>query len=363
MRKLMPIQGLILSKSIYADLKIRAVLNNSYSYKDKIIFLNNNDYMKNKENFENDFLGLENIKEFDSIVIYETQSHNTAEVFNLKILISALYFTERLATSRKVKSCIYESDLSNNEFFNNYHLDGYFTDDYIKSDKWYVKLGNKKITRDDFDQFIVRAFSDELIDEYSRQNNFKPYTTQIEVNNRFLIKLEKVLLKINSEDKYSMKLKSVFMLYYKVLLDSDMNDTIVTYAIILEALLLRENEENSSKKVACRSACLLANEQPKTRKNFIANAIYKLYLYRSEIVHEGKNFLELGEESSIRAIMKITRHTIYLIIKYIIENNIKEVSEIENIVIDNKEKDDIDNAFKYVTINRNEPVHIIYNDE
>lgn len=366
MIKIMPLQGLKLSHSITTPLKIKHILNESHEYYDEIKLWTYEDYLTlKKENRLDHFIDLDKIKQFDLLISYETQSHNTAEVMNLKILIPALYFAMRLAEEKlRSDNLINIEGMNEHEFFENYHLEGFFGKDYIISDRWYVTLGNQKVTRDDFDQFIVRAFSDKILDEYERQSKFEPTVTEIKVNEDFMDKLKRVINKINKEDDYSKRLRSAFKIYYNVLSEANIDNSIVSYAIILESLLSKKNENNKARRISYRSACLVANNQTQERKYFIANAVYKLYAYRNKIVHDGVNFLQLDDESTLRATLKIIRHTIYSIIKNIIEHDIKTISEIEKIVEDNMNEDDISDSFQYVTIElQKDPIDIIYMGE
>lgn len=388
LEKFIPIQGIELTDSILVPLKIKHIYNESHIYYDEIKFLTYKDYTNFINNNEIYVINSSEISECDSIAMYTSQSHNTIEVFNIKLLVSALYFANRLTDTdglkekyiedfiikhsllKKIDKKIHdklntlankEYNRNEDEFFKNYILQGYWVHDYIKSDKWYVKLGNHKINRDDFDQFITRGFSLMLCDEYDRQINFKPKIVKIDTNEVFLSYLSIILTKVNEEDEYSKKLKSVLKIYYNVLGIIDIDNLIVSYITILEALLLKKSEQRAQKNiVAARSACLVADNQCKNRKTFIADIIACLYSYRNQIVHEGKTFLELADESTLTIIVNSTKHIIYLVIKYILIHDIKNVNEIKKIVKRNLENDNLETITEYITFIKGNPIKIIY---
>lgn len=337
------------------------------------------------------FINNDSINKCDLIAIFTTQSHNTMEIQNIKIILSAIYFADRMSNTSKLKENfirdrkeffykdginekdaiekiqkIYENN--ENEYFSNYHIGGYFDDyDEIRSLYWYISLGNMKVTNDNFDKHLTRGFSYELVDEYSRQANFNnyKYTIDIDVNKIFVEKLEIIVSRLNEDDEYSKKIKSALRLYYNILYEGDIEQSILTYASILETLLLKRNETKGQKsKVANRCACIVANNTAKEKKEFIANHVAYFYGYRNAIIHEGKSYLEIDNEVILSNIMCSIRHLIYFIIKYVVEHNVKEIKEIEKVVKINMKKDSIENTQGYITyIKENKSsISIIFNN-
>lgn len=390
MQKFIPIHGIRFTNSITLSLKIKHILNEEYTYYDNIQFWTYKDYSDFISKNQEYFINSDEINKCDSIAVYVSQAHNTIEVFNIKLLISIIYFAKRLsdtngskekyikefldrwgeilsASSDKVDLSKLE-DMANrkyfideNEFFKNYDLKGYWGEGYIHSDRWHVKLGNNKVSRDDFDRYITRGFSATLCDEYDRQVKFTPDVVSIETNDIFLNELSMLLNKINEEDEYSKKLKSAVRIYYDALGENNIDNLIVTYTTLLEALLLKKSEQQAQKiRVAVRCACIVADEQCKSRKTFIANIISCLYSYRNQIVHEGKTFLELGNEVAIDRVLSATKHIIYLCIKYIVKNDFRKVNEVIKVVESNLKKDNLQNGEEYITFEKGKAIALIY---
>ena len=102
----------------------------------------------------------------------------------------------------------------------------------------------------------------------------------------------------------------------------------------------------------------------KSAKTFIANQVSYFYNYRNSIIHDGKAFLEIDHESNIINILISIRHLIYFILKYVIENNIKEISDIETLVKHNLKSDGITDLRGYITYSKENPnnISLIYDD-
>lgn len=336
MCKAIPIHGIKFSSPFYIPMQIN---NNSTN---NFIFLNYKDF-KFLPNL-NDFSDVDKINDCDSIVIFGTQSHNTFEIINIKILLSMFYFADRLSNSN-IKNT--KSELS---FFRDCTVHGYFNKyDSITDYIWHIKLGNTPLCNDDFDQHITKIFSCFLCDEETRQAYFTPNSTTINITEEFLHNVSLLLNKINIPNQYSNKLKSALRLFYDTLYIKDFDSTILTYSMILETLLLSKNEDNQRKRVSVRSACIIANNNNIEAKKYIASLVYSFYEYRNKIVHDGQFSLDLADDVFLSYMLNSIRHIIYYIIKYILLMNVSSISELKNLVTENKEHDGLHNAFDYIS--------------
>lgn len=375
--KCVPIHGITLNRGIDVPILIEDI-RYVEKFSNRILMYGYNEYLKEASKFINNA----NIKECDLIAIFTTQSHNTMEIQNIKIILSAIYFADRMANTSKLKEnfinrfreyfCpdkidkLYEHREA--EYFSNYHIWGYFdNEDEIRPLYWYISLGNNKVTNDNFDKFLTRGFSYELVDEYYRQADFNKYkyTVNVDINKTFNEKMEAIVKRLNMDDEYSKKIKSALRLYYNVLYESDVENSILIYASILETLLLKRSESKGQKhRVANRCACIVANSMSKERKEFIANHVAYFYGYRNAIIHEGKSHLEIDNEVILSDILCSIRHLIYFIIKYVVEHNIQKVSEIQNLVKRNLEEDGIDEKIGYITYIKgdNSKISVIFDD-
>lgn len=389
MNKYIPIHGIKLNKSLSLIVPIKLVPPNMLMYSDNnyidsINFLTYAEYLN-----INSIINKNDIKECDLIAEFSSLSHNTLEVENLKILLSAIYFADRMSNTHEIKSKFIESMLSysvplcnnkeetlnyieklyvatKNEFFDIYNLAGYRdNNNIIKSLYWYISLGNLKVTNDNFDRFISRSFSSNLDDEYIRQSKFEVNSAHVNVDDTFINYLNSILKRLHDTDEYSKKIKSALRLYYSVLYESDIEQTILTYSSILETLLLQRNETKYQKvKVSNRCACIIANNMNKSAKTFIANQVSYFYTYRNAIIHDGKAYLEIDQETTIINILLSIRHSIYFILKYVIENNIKSILDIKTIVQNNLKSDCITDLNGYITYSKENPdnISLIYDE-
>lgn len=389
MNKYIPIHGIKLNKflSLIVPIKLvppNIIMYSDNNYIDSINFLTYAEYLN-----INSIINKNDIKECDLIAEFSSLSHNTLEVENLKILLSAIYFADRMSNTHEIKSKFIESMLSysvplcnnkeetlnyieklyvatKNEFFDIYNLAGYRdNNNIIKSLYWYISLGNLKVTNDNFDRFISRSFSSNLDDEYIRQSKFEVNSAHVNVDDTFINYLNSILKRLHDTDEYSKKIKSALRLYYSVLYESDIEQTILTYSSILETLLLQRNETKYQKvKISNRCACIIANNMNKSAKTFIANQVSYFYTYRNAIIHDGKAYLEIDQETTIINILLSIRHSIYFILKYVIENNIKSILDIKTIVQNNLKSDCITDLNGYITYSKENPdnISLIYDE-
>lgn len=387
--KYIPIHGIKLNKflSLIVPIKLvppNIIMYSDNNYIDSINFLTYAEYLN-----INSIINKNDIKECDLIAEFSSLSHNTLEVENLKILLSAIYFADRMSNTHEIKSKFIESMLSysvplcnnkeetlnyieklyvatKNEFFDIYNLAGYRdNNNIIKSLYWYISLGNLKVTNDNFDRFISRSFSSNLDDEYIRQSKFEVNSAHVNVDDTFINYLNSILKRLHDTDEYSKKIKSALRLYYSVLYESDIEQTILTYSSILETLLLQRNETKYQKvKISNRCACIIANNMNKSAKTFIANQVSYFYTYRNAIIHDGKAYLEIDQETTIINILLSIRHSIYFILKYVIENNIKSILDIKTIVQNNLKSDCITDLNGYITYSKENPdnISLIYDE-
>lgn len=348
MKKFVPINGLKLNDELILEFDGHKVLLMPYE--------------KFVSNFKNDIININEINVCDTIAAYNTKLHNTLEVVKIKEIISLFFFAYRLKETDK-----FEKDKEykiGNEFLDTYILNGFWNDKReIKGLVWDVSLGNIKISKENFDAYLTRGFCKNLNLEYTMQYKFYPKNIILNVDELLIEKTNIILSKIKLDDEYSKKLKSVLRIYYDVLNGYSLENTIIIYSTILEVLLLDKDESNQRKKVSVRGSCIIFNEEKKEKKEFLADIIYYFYTYRNAIVHDGKAYFELDDnEGMINIILNYIKHIIYFIVKYIVENNIKNISEIKNIVKSNCNKDSLSNAFDYIKYDKFQMLYLVWDD-
>lgn len=367
--KCIPIHGLKFDCNLTLKYKKRNVLFEK-DYKEKMYFITYENYVKE---FKNLMINGEEIKECDTIAIFFSKAHNTLEIHELKVILSALYFSWRMWLLEQQEEEFVLNDLMVYEHLNidlkeleekrkksrkkfndnNFYRNGAYDFTLLKRNgiyhSWYLKLGNSPIHKDDFDRFLTRAFSKEIGDEYNKQYRFDPHIQEVIVDERFS-RIAKRLINntFSLTNDYSNKIKSALRLYFKLINLQDVDEAIITYATILETLLLNDQENGEQRiKVPTRCACIIGNKQAKEKKTFIYNIVYSFYGYRNKIIHEGKTFVELDNDYTIFTILNYMKNIIVLIIKYVIENEIKSIDSFKTIVEENLKQDGILSGTKY----------------
>lgn len=156
------------------------------------------------------------------------------------------------------------------------------------------------------------------------------------------------------------KIQAVSYLYFDILnLYRNSNLSVITMATILETLLLKKSESNQRKKASVRAACIVADNMSVKRKNYVANGVYVFYEYRNGIVHDGKSYMAFTSEYAFDNLMSKIKNLIFCIIKFYIEHKIETIDELKQIVQKNVEKDHMNNAFDYITIDENAELRAI----
>lgn len=360
--KCIPIHGIVMNGEINTHVLIDNELYR-YKYVNLIKLISYDKYLKEYLPYE---VNKGDIKECTLVAVFMTEENNSMEVENLKVVISQLYFANRLANANNFKNEI--TQLVDNEYFHNYCIPGYFNNENrIELLDWYISLGNNPIARDNFDRFLTRGFSYGLNDEYYNQASLDDYknTVSIDVNSDFYKKASIIENRLNEGDEYSKKIRSALRLYYNLLYENDTEQSILTCASILETLLLKRNETKAQKsKVANRCACLVADHMSKEHKTFIANHVSYFYCYRNAIIHDGKSYLEIDDEVTMSRIMYSIKHIIYFILKFAFEHDIKDINEIKHVVRENLQIDGIDEKVGYITFSKenNSKIQLIFID-
>lgn len=312
---------------------------------------------------------------YDSVVAFLSQYHNSYEIQAVKSMISLLNIVDRIQNTNKrfqnfaeenqdVDDNIIKKIFNQNEsdFWKNDSLyEGYFDNsDSIVTNVWNINLGKTPINRDYFERFSVRYFDDDCIDEYDAQYNPIFSCKKIFVNQGMLDKYAQIFELIYTGKETYKKIQSVSYLYFDILnLYRNSNLAVITMATILETLLLKKNEKDQRKKASVRAACIIADDMPIKKKNYVANGVYVFYEYRNAIVHDGKSYMAFTEEFVFDKLMSKIKNIIFCIIKYYIDKKIETIDEIKQIVLKNANDDQLDNAFNYITIGEDDGTRVI----
>lgn len=296
------------------------------------------------------FINSDVIGECDTVVIYSSMANNSQEVYYIKICLAIIYFANRIVGEREPEKALGRT--IEKPFVSDCNLNGYWDKEgSINDNSWYIKLGQKGITYDDFESYITRAYGDDLDDSYDKRYVFSRQSTYVDVDiclKETLTKLNRMILEDNDMCR---RIKSVARLYYEVLSPHcNVNVSIIVLATILETLLLGEDENNQRKKVSVRTACIIYDGYDLEWKSYIADMVYYFYRFRNGIVHDGMNYLDYPE-ITINNLIYNTKHFIFYLIKKVYQGAITSQEDIIDIVNKNKKQDGIENAFDYISGN------------
>jgi len=295
------------------------------------------------------FINPEAIRECDTVVVFDSLANNSQEVYYIKLFISVLFFSNRIV-SEKPPEYLRRRELVDNSFASVWNLNGYWDKDgNIIDNSWYVKLGINGVSPDDFESYVTRAYGYDLDDSFEKRYVFIPNSACVDVNADLIRITSKLNALMCSGDDMGRRMISVARLYYEVLSPHcSMNVSIIVLATILETILLRKDENNQRKKVSVRTACLVYDGYPAEWKSYLADMVYYFYKFRNGIVHDGMNYLDYPEITTNSLIYNI-KHFVFYLIKMIYQGTIKSQEDIDNIVRRNTERDNMDNAFKYIS--------------
>lgn len=344
--KIVCIHGIKLSSCIH-------LVFNYKGYKINLVLVPYNEFIE--EYNEEIFVNKADFVKCDTVAVISSCNNNTVEIQYIKTAISALYFAERIYASERRYNSIHKEMFPQvyqyHDFFCNYTLDGYWDEDEINPASWYVNLGKSALSDDLFERWQSRVYGIDLMDAYDRRDglHWKYFKKTLEVDRRFLHILHLIMLKINGTDTYSKKINSVLRTYYEVLCNYKNPDyTVILYCTMFETLLLKKDECNQRKKSSVRAACIVADDLTKGHKEFIANQVYNFYRYRNLIIHDGLGLMDFENEHQFNFSIDRMKSIIFSIIKHIILNDIKEVSQIISIVKKNRDNDGLKEAFDYI---------------
>ncbi len=390
-----PIQGLDLKKQDYIQVPVAGHAIIELNYKKEVIEdlfdkykLTDNEFEESLFFVNKNFLGevidetlykkiMDECPRVNTFVLGRNKWNKWSEIYYLKIAISIIYMSNRM-TMEKLE---YEREL-------NYHLDkdmsskniyraikylkksnnfikrsdlpyGFFYNHEIYSTIWDVKIGNTPLTRDDFELTVKSYCTIDDEPEVMRKTtyNYRGLIVKEDISDS----IQTIFNVLKADNDISKKLYSVLNLLYSTLSHQNMDTVIITYATILETLLLENDEKkDQSKKVSVRSACLVANGESYSMKSYISTYVYRFYKYRNDIIHEGKSHIQLrlAEDIVFNKVVGLIQHLIYELIKTIISENITKVDEIKSIVSSNCSIDNITNAFQYIS----ERINLIYQE-
>ena len=210
-----------------------------------------------------------------------------------------------------------------------------------------VRLGSKKISADEFaihTPCVYSEYSEEP--SYKRAPGFTPYPLIIEQDITVELKaLEKFILGTTMQRN----IQSALVLLYKVLPQTDLEDSFLYFATILETLLTNSGEELIAKKIAVRTAAMVCDIGSEHDITFIANWIYAAYKYRCAYVHDGEMFsLEHGNYVERTQALFLLRYCVPYILETIVQKDIKSVDGIKQLVERNKDACGFTTGFDFI---------------
>ncbi|ADZ84322.1 HEPN domain-containing protein [Cellulosilyticum lentocellum] len=325
---------------------------NTTNGNDKEMYLEKIDFAdKSKLKLAIDLRGEDN-KEADRVItkyrdcntfaLLDVHTNRYVDIFDLKVAISILYIANRW-TEENTKSFFKQVML----------IDAYHTNGGCRRTECAIKIGDRAFDENDFELTIPKYYTS-IEDNYNSIVSPLSYLEDMSINENISDTVEKLFLRIILHDKVANSIRSALNLLYSNLTYTNLDTVIPTYATILETLLLGKNESNQRKKVAIRSACLIADSANIEKKRYIANWVYYFYELRNKIVHDGVSHVELRIEYGVifEHTISFISHLVYNLIKLFVEEEISSLNSVKRIVKKNIKQDKLDNGFEYINENR-----------
>lgn len=272
-------------------------------------------------------------KNADSFIKIPIFGNKLAEIFIIKKIIGIIFIANCFCYNSKMKDFFEESSLG---FLQSTSLN-FFT----------VKLGKEPLDEEFFEQRIssYSESSEKIIPSLIE----KPlYLTDdkndiiggSEYSSEYFF--GKILDFLNKNCELSEKLEACFNIMYDFMYNQININYFLLSCQILEILLLKKEDAKKSK-VANRSTALLLENSSIDDKKSLANRIIKLYKNRSDIVHEGKNYLEFYKENPnwLSLELNFSKNLFIKIIEVIIEKNLNTVDDIKSLTRSILSKDEL----------------------
>ena len=288
----------------------------------------------------------------ESFAVFNPRVNAYTEFYDLKVALTEIYLANRYK-NREIETIF-------NRMMRIYH---YFDkDDNLVPINCNIKIGTREMDNNDSDLTIPNHYTYDSYELSVRRPEFIKY--DLKINNEIQDELIKKFQFIATDTVLSRKMRSVLRMLYNTLSLNDKESLIITYATILETLLLKSKEKDQRKEVSIRAACLLANGRKKEAKKVLASWIYYFYSYRHKIVHGGVSASELHRKDGVIFDNTITiiHNIIVDLIEVIIEKKYT-LNDIKNIVEENKEKDQIEDIYKKNNGYISSRVTMYYEDE
>lgn len=267
----------------------------------------------------------------DSFIKIPDFGNKLEEIFIIKKIIATIFIANCFCYNSTMKEYFEESPLG---FLQSTTLN-FFT----------VKLGKEPLDEEFFDHRIYSYLesSEEIRPPFIKKPLYltenpddiiggSKYSSEY-----FFLKINDFL---NKNCELSNKIESSFIIVYDFMYNQININYFFLSCQILEILLLKKENAKKSR-VANRSTALLLGNSSLDDKKSLANRIIKLYENRSDIVHEGKNYLEFYKENPnwLSLELNFSKNLFIKIIEIIIYRNLETVDDIKILTEKTLEKD------------------------
>ena len=141
---------------------------------------------------------------------------------------------------------------------------------------------------------------------------------------------KKIITYLSIESELNKKIRNSLVFIFEFIYNK-IDTTLFLYScLILEILLLKDDEEGKKSKVSNRATSLIFKDLDIKLKKDLALKIQKLYKRRSEIVHEGKKYIDFYDEIEYGITFEINfaKNLFIRLIEIIIMENIKSVDDV-----------------------------------
>lgn len=144
---------------------------------------------------------------------------------------------------------------------------------------------------------------------------------------------KKIITYLSIESELNKKIRNSLVFIFEFIYNK-IDTTLFLYScLILEILLLKDSEEGKKSKVSNRATSLIFKDLDIKLKKDLALKIQELYKRRSEIVHEGKKYIDFYNEIEYEITFEINfaKNLFIKLIEIIIKENIRSVDDVINL--------------------------------
>lgn len=274
-------------------------------------------------------------KDYSKILLLFNNADTFIKVPSLNNKILEIQIIKKIIAIIFISNCISMNSTHDTEVTPLFYLSS------ISINYFTTKIGKEKIEEEFFDYHIPNYHSSNYPEFFNSPIFFnKPLYLTNNINDiiggsKYSTKyyFSEICNFLDQNTELSKKLEIALSLMYNLMYQQiDINYFLLSCQI-LEVLLLKGSEDAKKSKISNRATALILDGFQVTDKITLANKIAKLYKDRSDIVHEGKNYIDFYHENSNKLVFDIcfSKNLFIKVIEKIITRKLNNIGEIKKI--------------------------------